>query len=174
MRYPIAIEPGSDQHAFGVVVPDLPGCFSAGDTVEEAIANSEEAILLWLEDVFEAKEEIPEPQAIDVHRANPEFEGWLWALVNVEPAKVMGPAERVNITIPKRALAQIDIAAERAGESRSSFLVTSALRQMRRTPEASTGKSTKAGVRGKTASSVRSARKTAASGKSMKSKSTSR
>ena len=32
MRYPIAIEPGDDTHAFGVIVPDLPGCYSAGDS----------------------------------------------------------------------------------------------------------------------------------------------
>lgn len=41
MRYPIAIEPGDDTHAYGVVVPDLPGYFSAGDTLEEAITNAE-------------------------------------------------------------------------------------------------------------------------------------
>ena len=29
MRYPILIEPGSADTAFGVAVPDLPGCFSA-------------------------------------------------------------------------------------------------------------------------------------------------
>ena len=44
MRYPIAIETGDDSHAFGVVVPDLPGCFSAGDTLDEAIDNAKEAI----------------------------------------------------------------------------------------------------------------------------------
>lgn len=31
MKCPIAIEPGSDTTAWGVVVPDLPGCFSAAD-----------------------------------------------------------------------------------------------------------------------------------------------
>ena len=40
MRYPIAIEPGDNQHAFGVVVPDLPGCFSAGDSLDEAMAQT--------------------------------------------------------------------------------------------------------------------------------------
>jgi hypothetical protein len=35
MRYPVAIEPGHDTAAFGVVSPDLPGCFSAGDTLDE-------------------------------------------------------------------------------------------------------------------------------------------
>ena len=43
MRYPIAIEPGSEMTAFGIVVPDLPGCFSAGDTLDEALAGAEEA-----------------------------------------------------------------------------------------------------------------------------------
>ena len=47
MRYPIAIEPGNGDHAFGVVAPDLPGCFSAGDTLDEAIDNAKEAIELW-------------------------------------------------------------------------------------------------------------------------------
>jgi predicted RNase H-like HicB family nuclease len=44
MRYPIAIEPGTDATAFGVVIPDLRGCFSAGDnTLEEAVTGAEEA-----------------------------------------------------------------------------------------------------------------------------------
>ena len=49
MRYPVAIEPGTETEAFGVVVPDLPGCFSAGDTMEEAMAEAEEAIAAWIE-----------------------------------------------------------------------------------------------------------------------------
>jgi hypothetical protein len=37
MRYPVAIETGTDTAAFGVVVPDLPGCCSAGDTRDDAL-----------------------------------------------------------------------------------------------------------------------------------------
>ena len=44
MKYPIAIEPGGKSHAYGVVVPDLPGCFSAGDTIELAYENAKEAV----------------------------------------------------------------------------------------------------------------------------------
>ena len=40
MQYPIAIESGSDTAACGVVVLDLPGCFSAGDTLDEALAGA--------------------------------------------------------------------------------------------------------------------------------------
>jgi predicted RNase H-like HicB family nuclease len=46
MRYPIAIETGDEKHAYGVVVPDLPGCFSAGDNLDEALTNARAAILL--------------------------------------------------------------------------------------------------------------------------------
>ena len=45
MKYPIAIEPGDESRAWSVVVPDLPGCFSAADSgIDEAIENAKEAI----------------------------------------------------------------------------------------------------------------------------------
>lgn len=127
MRYPVAIEAGDQRHAFGVVVPDLPGCFSAGDTLDEALENTAEAILLWLEDRAEAGASAPEPRTLDQLVRLREFRGWTWALVDVDVAKISGPAERVNITIPRRALDRIDAAARTAGESRSAYLVRSAL-----------------------------------------------
>ena len=54
MRYPIAIEAGDETTAFGVVVPDLPGCFSAGDTLDEAIAGAEEAAAAWIDATLDA------------------------------------------------------------------------------------------------------------------------
>lgn len=56
MLYPIAIEPGDETHAFGVIVPDIPGCHSAGDTLEEAYANAKEAIKGHLELLVEMGE----------------------------------------------------------------------------------------------------------------------
>jgi predicted RNase H-like HicB family nuclease len=44
MEFIIAIEAGTKKTAFGVVLPDLPGCFSAGDTIEEAYDNARKAI----------------------------------------------------------------------------------------------------------------------------------
>jgi len=40
MKLLIALEPGTDTTAWGVAVPDVPGCFSAGDTMEEAMENA--------------------------------------------------------------------------------------------------------------------------------------
>ena len=84
MKYPIAIEPGHDKYAFGVVVPDLPGCFSAGDTMNEAIVNAREAIALWLETVIEDGGTVPEPKTITTHQDNHEYIGWAWATVTID------------------------------------------------------------------------------------------
>jgi predicted RNase H-like HicB family nuclease len=108
MRYPIAIEPGDAKHAYGVVVPDLPGCFSAGDTLDEAIANGPEAIALWLEVMVERGEVAPAAKPIETHRENPDFKGWIWAVVEVDLSRVTDKAERINITLPSRLLARVD------------------------------------------------------------------
>lgn len=44
MLYPIAISMGDDEHAWGVDVPDIPGCFSAGEDLDDAMAMAREAI----------------------------------------------------------------------------------------------------------------------------------
>ena len=64
MRYPIAIEPGTEDTAFGVVVPDLPGCFSAGDSIDEALTNAEEAINAWIEAALDQDMKIPAPSTV--------------------------------------------------------------------------------------------------------------
>ncbi len=128
MRYPIAIEPGDKHHAFGVVVPDLPGCFSAGDTLDEAIVNARDAIELWLETVIDDGGAVPEPRTITEHQANPEFSNWAWAVEAIDQAELSDKAERVNITLPARVLRRIDSAAKAAGESRSGLIAYLALR----------------------------------------------
>ena len=128
MKYPIAIEPGDEHRAYGVVVPDLPGCFSAGDTLDDAIDNAREAIELWLETVIDDDEAVPEPRTIVEHQANPEYKGWVWAVVPVDLAALSDKVERVNITLPARVLRRIDAAAKAAGESRSGFIAHLALR----------------------------------------------
>lgn len=123
MHYPVAIEPGSEQTAWGVVVPDLPGCFSAGDTLEEALINSEEAILAWLEATIDEGQDIPPPSSIDaLRKAHKELGNWIWALVRVDPSMLDDTLERVNISLPRRVLHRLDARARSAGETRSGFI----------------------------------------------------
>src|SRR5260370_24214797 len=64
MRYPIAIEPGDEKTAFVVVVPHLPGCFSAGAPMDEALAGAEEAAAARLDAPLHAGRTIPEPSEL--------------------------------------------------------------------------------------------------------------
>lgn len=131
MRFPIAIEPGNDTHAFGVVVPDLPGCFSAGDTLDEAITNAKEAMELWLENVIDDGEAVPRTRPLAEHQKKREFKGWIWAMIEINPASLSDTAERVNITLPARVLRRIDLAAKSSGETRSGYIARLAMESRR-------------------------------------------
>lgn len=128
MKYPIAIEPGSDTQAWGVVVPDLPGCFSAADSgIDEAIENAKAAIELWIEAALDSGNAVPPPSSIATLQENPAFSGWIWAIVQIDPAVMDDTIERINITLPRRILARIDAKARAAGESRSGYIAHLAL-----------------------------------------------
>lgn len=131
MRYPIVIhkDKGSD---YGVVVPDLPGCYSAGSTIEEALTMAEDAILCHIEGLLLAGEAVPVSQPIEKHEKNPEHKGGVWAVVDVDLSQVDDKSERVNITLPRRVLHIIDEAAKRAGETRSGFLARAGIEASRR------------------------------------------
>lgn len=122
MRYPVMIEAGDKNTAWSVVVPDLPGCFSAGDTLDEAMAAVEEAAAAWIDAALDAGREIPCPSAIQDAMAKGDFSGWIVAYVDVDPALMDDTVERVNITLPRRVLKRIDAKAAAAGETRSSFI----------------------------------------------------
>lgn len=131
MRYPIAIEPGNAENAWGVVVPDLPGCFSAGDTLEEALTQAEEGVMVWIETTLDAGQDIPKPSSIEALRvAHPEFAGWVWALVKVDPTMLDDTLERVEISLPRRVLHRLDARARQAGETRAAFVARLAIEKL--------------------------------------------
>ncbi len=128
MKYPIAIEMGGPKKSWGVVVPDLPGCFSAADSgIDEAIENAKEAIELWIEVALERGMEIPKPGLIADLQRKKEFKGWIWAVAEIDPALLSDEIERINITLPKRVLSRLDAKAKKAGETRSGFIAHLAL-----------------------------------------------
>lgn len=129
MRYPIFVEPGDKKHAFGVVVPDLPGCFSAGDSLDEALTNAREAVATWLESQLDHGEAIPVPTTLDAHFKD--YKGWLPSVVEIDLADVLGEVERINVSLPKRVLRRLDQQARLANESRSAYIAKLALRLSR-------------------------------------------
>jgi predicted RNase H-like HicB family nuclease len=132
MRYPIFIEPGNDHTAFGVVVPDLPGCFSAGDTLDEAVEAVKEAAALWIDTALDAGTPVPPPSSLEAVRRDPHFRDWILGVVDLDPALLDDTIERVNITLPKRVLKRLDAMAAAEGHSRGAFIADLTLRFGRR------------------------------------------
>lgn len=83
MKFPVVLhkDPDSD---YGVTVPDVPGCFSAGATVAEALDNVLEALALHFEGLVADGDALPQPQDVDIHIANPDFAGGVWAVVDFD------------------------------------------------------------------------------------------
>jgi predicted RNase H-like HicB family nuclease len=132
MRYPIAIEPGTATTAYGVIIPDLPGCFSAGDSLDEALAGAEEAAAAWIDATLDAGGAIPQPSRLEALRDNPEFSGWTFGVITLDPALLDDATERVNITLPRRVLKRLDALARAAGESRSGYISGMTLEERQR------------------------------------------
>ncbi len=131
MNYPVVLhkDKASD---YGVTVPDLPGCFSAGRTVDEALAMAKEAIELHLEGLIEEGQPVPRPGRIEEHQRNAEYRGGTWAVVAIDPSGLRVNAKRVNITVPERVLEAIDRFAQAHGKTRSGLLVEAATQYMGR------------------------------------------
>jgi predicted RNase H-like HicB family nuclease len=129
IRYPVLIEEGNERKAFGVVVPDLPGCFSAGDTLDDALDNAREAIAAWVDAKLDAGEAIPAPSQLDSVRRLPDYRGWTLAVVELDEALFDDTIERVNITLPKRVLRRLDDLAADREQSRGGFIA-----ELTRTP----------------------------------------
>ncbi len=61
-KYEIIIYWNEEDKVFVAEVPELPGCMAHGDTQEKALANTKEAIKLWLDTAREFGDPIPEPK----------------------------------------------------------------------------------------------------------------
>lgn len=124
MLYPVVIHKDPDS-GFGVTIPDIPGCFTGGATLEEAVGRVQEAVAvhLW------GEERVPAPSRLETLVDNPEYADGTWMLVDIDTT-VLGKAKRVNITVPERILRDIDAKARRLGLSRSGFLVRAAKEAM--------------------------------------------
>jgi len=131
MLVPVVIHKDVDSD-FGVTVPDLPGCFSAGATLDEALTQAQEAIELHLEGMLEDGESLPCTTPIEMLQKKRIYKGGVWHLVNIDPTKISGKARRINVTIPERLLQQIDNAARSDHMTRSGYLAAAAMEKILR------------------------------------------
>lgn len=120
-----------DRNAFGdygVAFPDFPGCTSAGKDLAEAADQAALALRLHVEGMMEDGEAIPEPRsAEELRKLMPDwFEDAAIALVPLLPPRV--GVERLNISLDRNLVREIDAAAKALGMNRSAFLAEGAQR----------------------------------------------
>ena len=65
MSYRMEIVEDKDEGGFVVSYPDLPGCITCGEKVEQAVANAQDAKKAWLEAALEDGAEIHEPDSLE-------------------------------------------------------------------------------------------------------------
>lgn len=124
MRSYIAFLEAAPGGGYGVYFPDVPGCVSAGDDLDDAVTNAKEALSLHLEGMAEDGE-LPEARTLQEIAQAGEFPtdvpgGLIYAAVSVDDPE---GAERVNVYLPKSLLRQIERFGQRTGiDNRSTFL----------------------------------------------------
>ena len=83
MQYSVVIFKDPDS-IYGIVVPDLPGCITAADTVEQVLTRAVEAIKCHMSGMLIDGEPIPEPKNIKYHQKDPEYVNALqWDTVTI-------------------------------------------------------------------------------------------
>ena len=120
-----------DRHSeFGVSFPDLPGCVTAGRSLEEARLQAQEALAIHIHGMLEDGDELPAPSTLDEIMKDPANRDSI-ALLAVAPDP--SPRSiRVNVTFPEDVLDAIDRYAEGHGLTRSGFLARAAKRAIER------------------------------------------
>jgi predicted RNase H-like HicB family nuclease len=115
--------------AYGIWFPDLAGCFSAADTLDELRGNAIEAVALYLEDHGTQ----PMARNIDAIRHDSDVMADLSAgafLFAVPVVKLTGRTVKANITLDAGLLSALDAEAKLRGLTRSALITDMARREI--------------------------------------------
>ncbi|HFC8465963.1 TPA: type II toxin-antitoxin system HicB family antitoxin [Neisseria subflava] len=130
--YPAALFQDEGQSNWGVIIPDLPGCYPVGDTVADALADAKAAAMFHLEGLLQENLPIPEAQSIEIHRDNPDYaDAVLWTMVEADDTTLTGQV-RFNVSWPQYLLDRVDEYTAVHHETRSGFLAKAALKLINR------------------------------------------
>ena len=115
---------------YGIDFPDFPGCISAGDSVEETIANAHEALSAHIAFMQADGDPVPDPSSAEdaLARLDNEYGDFLIATTIRLPVK--GKAVRVTMTMDNNLLREVDHHAKSKGYSRSAFVAEACRRLM--------------------------------------------
>lgn len=128
-RYLALIEYDSAAQAFGVAVPDCPGCTAMGASFDEAEADAIAALREWAADMIAGGHDLPRARDIAELRSDPSLADDFNQSTVVTSLPIILDADRsvrVDVSLKAALLAEIDEAARRRGLTRSAFLASAA------------------------------------------------
>ena len=112
---------------WGVRIPDLPGCYGAGDSAEEAIRDAASAAREWIEHQTAAGKTLPPARTTAAILASGEIDVTKNEAAVIVPVMIDdGRTVRANLTFDAGLLRAIDAAAAQRGLTRSAFLASAA------------------------------------------------
>lgn len=131
MRYIAFIHKEPDS-VYGVSFPDLPGCISAGETIDAAVQNAVEALAGHVRMLEADGDPVPAPRDFDAIMADPDLEeDRQGAMTTIVPlVRDRGSTARVNVSFDLGLLEAIDAAARARRQTRSAFLASAARREI--------------------------------------------
>jgi predicted RNase H-like HicB family nuclease len=127
-HYVAVVEKDADS-AFGIWFPDVEGCFSAGDTLDEAAANAGAALRQHAEALESAGKDVPAARDVEAVLRDKDVKAAVKAgalLFAVPLLADAGRTVRINVSLDKALVDQIDEAAEARGLTRSAFIAQAA------------------------------------------------
>ena len=123
MLYPVYVHMGNAKHAHGVTFPDFPGCFSAADEWSDLPDAIQEAVQAHFHG---EPETVPQPTPLEVLAADPQYQGGVWLLADVDLSRIDTRPVRLNVSLPSNLVQQIDKWADAHHMTRSGFLAKAA------------------------------------------------
>ncbi len=131
MRY-IAFVHKEPDSCYGVSFPDMPGCTSAGDTLDEAVANAVDALSGHVRMMDMDGDFVPPPRSLEDIIADPALaddrQGALLSAIAL--VKDRGSSTRINVSLDLGLLQAIDDEARSRKQTRSAFLASAARREL--------------------------------------------
>lgn len=121
MLFPVVIHKDHESD-YSVTIPDMPGCFTAGNSIEDAVSNIQDAA----ECHYSGESLLPIASSLERWLQDSDYSGGTWLLVDIDLSRINIKSKRVNITLPENLLNAIDRYAEAHHLTRSGLLAQAA------------------------------------------------
>ena len=131
MRF-IALVHKDPESCYGVSFPDVPGCTSAGDTLDEALTNAVDALSGHIRLMESDGEATPTPRTLEAINADPDLvEDMKGTIISAMPlVRDRGSTTRINVSLDLGLFEAIDGLAKQRSQTRSAFLASAARREL--------------------------------------------